>query len=183
MTTSIEIVDFDLFTESFTLIAGNNEINDNDTEMVQNTGDQLDAEASIICVETKRTTNVNEKIDSTRTDGTQELTEIPAISILSRLEDTVGDEAFSDVEGDETNDMDDVDSDVTRVVSLNVQIVLENLKVKTDDQEDVQRVSGNSTRTEVELNEDYGPEISETDIMSTISDIQNEGNEAFEIHF
>lgn len=113
----------------------------------------------------------------------QELTEIPAISILSRLEDTVGVEAFSDVEGDEANDMDDVDSDVTRVVSLNVQIVLENLKVKTDDQEDVHRVSGNSTRTEVELNEDYGPEISETDIMSTISDIQNEGNEAFEIHF
>lgn len=36
------------------------EIKDNDTEIVQSTGVQLDAEAVITCVEPKGTTNVNE---------------------------------------------------------------------------------------------------------------------------
>ncbi|CCI42219.1 unnamed protein product [Albugo candida] len=112
----------------------------------------------------------------------QESSENLRFPISSQLEGTVGDEALSDVEENEANDMDDVESDDTRIVSSNAETVLESVRLKSEDQEDVRRVYGNISRIEVELNEDYGAEIVDTEDMSTISDVQTEGKETLERH-
>ncbi|KAL0586152.1 hypothetical protein ABG067_004245 [Albugo candida] len=112
----------------------------------------------------------------------QDSSENSRFPISSRLEGTVGDEASSDVEEIEANDMDDVESDDTRIVSSNAETVLESVRLKSEDQEDVRRVYGNISRIEVELNEDYGAEIVDTEDMSTISDVQTEGKETLETH-